>query len=314
MISRHDVITAYKLVLGREPENDEVIESHRQNGSLEKLYNVFHNSSEFKAINYGRFICDSKLVKLDIEEDLAPDCKEQMFQITNRAWEKLGREEPYWSVLTHHKFSTNAITDEAIEEFYLSGKHDYEDILSCLKRHGISDISQKTVTEIGCGTGRVTYWAGKFFKKVIAYDISPGNIAIAVKKCASLSNVSFNIITKLEQYKNMDPTDLIFTFLVLQHNAPPVMKYILKCMFSALAENGIIIFQIPTFSPGYSFNFENYLENHSEDMEMHCLSQASIFKEALQNDCIPVEVIEDGYTGPGWLSNTFVFKKYGSSG
>ncbi len=104
--------------------------------------------------------------------------------------------------------------------------------------------------------------------------------------------------------------DLWFSHIVLQHNPPPVIASILRRMFSMLAPRGITIFQVPTYSPGYRFNVEEYLAKpRQKNIEVHCLPQEIVFKLASDAGCTPLEVREDLAMGYPWISNVFVFRK-----
>ncbi len=60
MINEADVVNAYKFILGREPESDEVIKSHLENFSdVFSLRDDFLNSVEFQNI-YGRHFCPTQ--------------------------------------------------------------------------------------------------------------------------------------------------------------------------------------------------------------------------------------------------------------
>jgi Macrocin-O-methyltransferase (TylF) len=48
LLSRDDVINAYKFILGRAPESDHVIEGHRRYGTIDELRLAFLMSSEFR--------------------------------------------------------------------------------------------------------------------------------------------------------------------------------------------------------------------------------------------------------------------------
>jgi len=72
MISRDDVIDGYREVLGREPENDLVIEHHRQFATRMDLFAGFMQSNEFKDSFRDRFTSE-KSFTLDQLDDVALD-------------------------------------------------------------------------------------------------------------------------------------------------------------------------------------------------------------------------------------------------
>lgn len=108
---------------------------------------------------------------------------EQLLEITKKAWTKLGEEEPYWSVVTHEEYLSQNINQQAMDKFYASGVLRTERIVATLLRNEIikkrNDSKALEITEIGCGTGRVTKSLAESFKHVTAVDISKGNLKIA---------------------------------------------------------------------------------------------------------------------------------------
>jgi hypothetical protein len=81
---------------------------------------------------------------------------------------------------------------------------------------------------------------------------------------------------------------------------------------NALKPDGIAIFQVPTYAPGYSFRSDEYLSGPKHvDMEMHVIPQVEVFTLIAEATCALREVREDGAIGRvgQWISNTFVAKR-----
>lgn len=264
-------------------------------------------------------ICD--LAEIDVPEKnvyglrrhkmLIDDINEEqminVFEKTKRAWKKLGEEEPYFSVVTHDDLRTENITEETIVKFYENGQAKTQEILNYLWRHGAGDPLKLSVLELGCGCGRVTKSLVENFAHVVAIDISEANLNIAKEHVVS-DKVDFGLITKVEDYQKLPEVNVIYSYIVLQHNCPPVIEYILKAMMNKLKKNGIFLFQIPTYRRGYSFVYEDYMKQ-PEGMEMHCFPQEKIFELAYANQCIPLEVHPCKCTAQDDDSMMFILKK-----
>ncbi len=65
-VSRDEVIMAYRLILGREPESEQAIQAHIGLGSLEKLGAAMVASDEFKAKFLQAQFSESKWVAVDV--------------------------------------------------------------------------------------------------------------------------------------------------------------------------------------------------------------------------------------------------------
>lgn len=249
--------------------------------------------------------------KLQIE-DCNQEQRNVIFEKTRMVWEKLGSAEPYWSVLTSDEYRIGNMNEVNLEKFYKTGHSACLSIIKTLERadviHSITDVSDLEITEIGCGTGRVTKSLATHFGKVNAYDISPGNLQIAEKMIKN-KNVNFCLIKHINEYEKLPQTDVIYSMIVLQHNCPTVIEYMLECMFRSLRRNGVCIFQVPTYKDNYTFKYEDYINYWEGKMEMHVLPQKKIFEIAFNEQCIPVEVYQDSLTGNDDFSTTFVFRK-----
>ena len=95
---------------------------------------------------------------------------------------------------------------------------------------------------------------------------------------------------------------------MLQHNPPPVQKFILESAFYALRRYGCAIFQIPTFRKNYGFSIKTYLQSEAPVMEMHALPMNVVFSIFDQCSLSCKEVVIDDATGD-YGSYTFVAQK-----
>jgi len=247
-------------------------------------------------------------VRLD-DKDL-----DTLFQRVESAWQAFGEKDAHWSVMSMEKFRKQSI-EESLEEFYKSGEFDATVIDRTLARNGLSLDGIRTCTEIGCGVGRITYWLSRKFDQIKAFDVSEEHLKFArdYHQQKNIQNVDFQKFSSLDQIKKLPRTDFLFSLIVLQHNPPPVMAFLLDGYLSRLNERGLALFQVPTYLDDYSFNLEEYLEtsNDPDILEMHVLPQKIIFEIAAKQSCRIIEVTEDGCIGrpPGGISNTFLLQK-----
>jgi hypothetical protein len=108
------------------------------------------------------------------------------------------------------------------------------------------------------------------------------------------------------------PFDLWFSYLVLQHNPPPVMVTILRRMFALLAPGGVALFQVPTYITGYRFDCATYLRSPPVDpVEGHVLPQQDVLALAREAGCEVLEIREDCSVWPPSeaVSNLMLFQK-----
>jgi SAM-dependent methyltransferase len=222
----------------------------------------------------------------------------------------LGQEKPHWSVLSTERFLPKNIEANTLE-FYKSGADDVDLIMNILRANGIDVGSLRSAVEYGCGLGRVTPHLAAKFQSVTAIDISSSHIAMARQHCAEHPGITFEL-ARIPEFGMYEPFDLWFSYIVLQHNPPPIIARILERAFAMLAPGGVAIFQVPTWCDAYRFRVADYLRSRpaKATIEVHCLPQSVIFELAHRAGCVPLEVRADNaMRPPGWASHVFAFQK-----
>lgn len=135
---------------------------------------------------------------------------------TDKAWEKFGRDEPYFGVLAHEKFMLRQINQNR-DEFFSSGRGAVETILGRYEAH-FGHILRRRVLDHGCGVGRLTFPLAEQFENVVALDVSPSMLAEAKANALQFghSNVTFALAD--DWLANAVGTfDFVNSHMVLQH-------------------------------------------------------------------------------------------------
>jgi SAM-dependent methyltransferase len=312
-ISYDDVCNAYRFILGRAPESEEIIKLHLNHNyaSVEDLRQAFLSSNEFRDLGIlaSEKLCAALRPPQDIETETDAATLKAIVAKTAAYWSEIGKKAPHWSVITSDQFKpSNLVENEG--SFFESGAGDRDLILALLRRIGRSAPEFRRCVEYGCGVGRVTAHLAAAFDEVMALDISPSHLELARKHCAAsgISNVQCLQVTPDDLMPAVN-YDLWFSRLVLQHNAPPVTMAILDKAFAGLQRNGVAIIHIPTYREGYSFKIRDYLAGSpGRDMEMHVTPQNAILELGARRNCCVREVHEEPGHGIT-ITNIFVFQK-----
>jgi len=302
MVTRDDVRYAYRLILGREPESEDAIEAKvKFHESLATLRGEFLGCPEFMATHpslgaeVARGYWEDR-GKIDIT---VPDDKlERMVGRVREQWTHLGEVDPYWSVLTAEEYRSNRLNDDRLEQFYETGRQAASVIDIFQRRTGVG-VPTGICFELGCGVGRVTQVLARRFEKVIAADISPGNLAICQQymKQKNITNVETFLIRDPSDISKIQRIDFFFSLIVLQHNPPPIQKYLLDTIFAKISRGGGALFQTPDSMPNYSFDADEFLNSPHALMDMHCLPKSAVF-ELLRKHDIPLrDMAMDNWTG-----------------
>jgi SAM-dependent methyltransferase len=106
--------------------------------------------------------------------------------------------------------------------------------------------SQCDVVEIGCGTGRMTEWFARDFRKVAALDVSPAMIEAARQRLGHLSNIRFHAGSGADLAPVADESaDLVFSYIVFQHvPSRAVIENYVREAARVLRTGGMFKFQV----------------------------------------------------------------------
>ena len=319
MLSREDVVYAYRLLLGREPESETVVNHYATEAqNLKALRELFVNSPEFreKVANHlaprtSRPPFSGPPMQVDI--NVSVDDLAALFSKTAKQWEHLGRTEPHWSVITNPNYLQERYKGNETA-FYSSGESECKMFDAALARAGVKPNPAGICLELGCGVGRVTDALARRYASVIGVDISASHLAIAqaYNHEHNIANVQLRHLARLEQVASLGEFDVLYSRIVLQHNPPPIIGWLLKRLFSQLREGGIAYLQIPVYKAGYRFRLAEYLkeQNHT-DMEVHYFPQAALLQLIMESGCRILELREDDAIGISAtaLSNTLLVQK-----
>ena len=316
MVSREDVIAAYRLFLEREPESEQAVRAHMESfQNLEQLRQAFFKAPEFRGRSgesQGTLPIDQAQA-IEVEVDVGDAALERLLARVEECWSRLGREEPYWSVLSGPRFRmANFAQNE--QHYQGSGESDLLRLLTWLERNGVDPSALGSLLEFGCGTGRVTRWLCSRFPRVVACDISEPHLILAQEHLerSGCRNVEFRQVRSIGQLGLLPEADLIYCVLVLQHNPPPVIALLLRRLLACLTPGGLAFFQVPTYARDYRFRCSEHLSKPlpKGSFEMHVLPQRDVFAIVQKADCDVLEVLPDGCVGnPEWISNTFLVRR-----
>lgn len=311
-VSREHILWAYRTILGREPENEQVVQYYMAFPDFWAVRAAFLASSEFRStMNYLEV---GRHQNIDtVEVDLACTDAElsQMLNNIAREWRAFGETEPHWSVLTDGRYKPDQINAN-IDPFYNSGNDDISRIMAMLKRNRAWTAPGARALDFGCGVGRLSLALAPLATHVTGVDISPAHLVHARQRAElkGIKNVSFQSIASVRDIAELPEFDLIISLIVLQHNPPPVMAAIFEALLLRLREGGVAVIQMPTYIVDQRFNARDYLSNRQPRMEMNALPQNEIFSIIDKTGCRALEVREDTYMGADiGVSHTFAIQR-----
>jgi SAM-dependent methyltransferase len=299
---RRELVEAcYRAILGRPPEDDAAVERKLAAGGLEDIIREFVESDEFLAARSTPMpdLRDQYFFPAaQIAVDATPAQLKALFARVQLQWQALGEREPFWSVITRNEYKLEQFDDGTRARFFASGAEHAALVDIFCERNAVK-VNRGVCVELGCGVGRVTRHLAASFDKVLAIDISEGNLAECRKMAEAhgLANVETRLLLSPEDLKDLPPIDFFYSMIVLQHDPPPVQKYILDILFGKIAEGGGFLFQAQTYAPFDSFSVEDYLAGPLHTMDMHSLPMHEILRLAEKDGLSIREVLPDNWTG-----------------
>lgn len=164
---------------------------------------------------------------------------------TDKDWEKWGKENPYFGVLSAEKFKGNRLKNDVAEEFYALGTYDIKNIMEDIKK--ISPKRQKfnQAVDFGCGVGRLTIPLAAYAKKVTGLDVSPSMVRAARKSLPKeLKNTVTYAVCDDELVKLPKTYDFVYSYIVLQHIPVKRGMKIMDTLLARLEHGGVAALHI----------------------------------------------------------------------
>ncbi|KAB1063981.1 class I SAM-dependent methyltransferase [Salibacter halophilus] len=138
---------------------------------------------------------------------------------TDKAWNKYGKDNPYFGVLTHDEYLNENLNEESIEKFFKTGSQYVEETLNDIHQKLKPGFKPKTVLDFGCGTGRLAIPFAKIADEVVGLDVSKDMLSEAEKNTAryDVKNLSLHLSDDSLSAIKGKKFDLINSYIVLQH-------------------------------------------------------------------------------------------------
>lgn len=210
------------------------------------------------------------------------------FEQLRDTWNHLGLEDPFWAVLSDPAKRHNRWQ---LDQFFETGRHEIDSILERVQQR-LPNLPRACALDFGCGVGRLTRALSPHFEQVIGIDVASSMIDHARAINDDLPNVAFvlNERTDLSVIES-GSVDLLYSNIVLQHIARPIMDGYVREFVRVLAPHGLGVFQIP---------YEHKLVYRSIPQPMRdALRRMRYGRKRMQMHAMPVADVERLVTGAG---------------
>ena len=164
---------------------------------------------------------------------------------TDMEWERWGKEDPYYGVITKEKFRSKNLTPEVKHDFFESGYEHIARILRGCREHIDGDFAPKKALDFGCGTGRLVIPLARIAESVVGIDVSESMLKECRKNCDEQHLTNVTLVKSDDDLSGVEGKyDLIHSYIVFQHI--PVYRglHILAKLVEHLEVGGIGAIQI----------------------------------------------------------------------
>jgi len=167
---------------------------------------------------------------------------------TDRYWQSIGQQNPYWGVLTNPTFLAENLTEDAIQTFYQTGEEHINFVLDVVRKHIDEDFAPASALDFGCGVGRLVIPLARRGLKVVGVDVSDGMLARARARCEVLGLSNVQLLHDAGEL-SFGPThfDLIHSYIVFQHISCSRGQAIAERMLGRLSDGGVGVLHFTYF-------------------------------------------------------------------
>lgn len=163
----------------------------------------------------------------------------------DKSWERYGRENPYYGVLTSEHYRTKALDAQALTAFFDSGEHYLAETLEWVNATFPDGLRYTRALDFGCGAARLVVPLARQFEEVIGVDISLSMLAEAKKNCADrgIRNARF-ALTRDASSEKLGKFSFVHSYIVFQHIPPTEGERLMHQLVGMLEPGGIAMLHV----------------------------------------------------------------------
>ena len=156
-------------------------------------------------------------------------------------WERLGREDPMWAVLSSPEKRGNKWDER---DFFKSGREEIAAVLAEVSSVGRT-LQAGTALDFGCGVGRLTQALAGRFEQVHGLDISPSMLEKANHYNQHGDKCRYHLNASADLRCFPDHTfDFVYSVLVLQHIPVRYELAYIREFIRVVKPGGVVVFQV----------------------------------------------------------------------
>ncbi len=164
---------------------------------------------------------------------------------SDKDWERFGKTDPYFAVLTAPEFHGRPSGTER-EKFFESGESHIQTVFAIIREHLDPAFAPARALDFGCGVGRLVLPLAVRCPSVTGVDISQSMLDEARRNCVEAGVTHVQLLQSDDELSAISGEfDFVHTYIVLQHIPAERGETIVRNLAAKLATGGVGMFQVP---------------------------------------------------------------------
>lgn len=217
---------------------------------------------------------------------------------SDREWQRWGRRDPYYGVLSEPRFHASVLDDAARGDFFRSGREHVEWLVRQIAAFRGEEFVPRTVLDFGCGVGRLLIPLARWAGSGTGVDISEAMLREAESNALAEGVPGITLTLSDDGLCAVKgPFDVVHSHIVLQHITWRRGRSILRALAGHVAPDGVLCVQMlsaTSASPlvraavrlSYVFRPVNWIRNlvrgrpwSEPAMELHVYNMMQVTRE-----------------------------------
>ncbi|HEY6089488.1 MAG TPA: class I SAM-dependent methyltransferase [Gemmatimonadaceae bacterium] len=163
---------------------------------------------------------------------------------SDRDWERFGKTDPYFAVLTAPQYH-GELSDSDRAEFFRSGETHVDQVLSIIRGRLDAGFAPARALDFGCGVGRLLIPLAARCREVTGVDVSPAMLAEARRNCDNAGASQVRLLPSDDELSAVKGEfDFVHSYIVLQHVPVRRGEQLVQELAKRLAPNGVGVFHV----------------------------------------------------------------------
>lgn len=169
-----------------------------------------------------------------------------MTRKSDTEWEKFGRIDPYYGVLSQNQYRRGNLTPETLQHFFATGTAHIDFVFKTIIDRIDRDFAPGSALDFGCGVGRCLVPLALRCRTATGLDVSDAMLQEAARNLQQRNLTNAELVKSDDQLGALKGSfDLIHGVLVFQHIHHSRGLVIFENLVRRLADRGVGVIQLP---------------------------------------------------------------------